>query len=80
MDLKAIAERCARFITFCGDERGVPQNVLARYVDAYRDAGLAEREDVHEILAKTPGIAWINRTEGWRFWPRAKAPEEATRA
>lgn len=78
--MDVITEACRRFVVNAGDRRGVGQRDLAKYVVAYRDAGLAERERVHQALASTPGIAWLNRTDGWRFWPRAYAPEEATRA
>jgi len=79
MDVKRVAERCAHFINVAGDRRGVAGHILARYVDAYRDATGEEQEQVHALLAKTPGLAYLVRSGSWTFWPRAKAPEEATR-
>lgn len=77
--VNVIVRRCYRFIQIAGDERGVTPATLAQKVDVYRDAGLGDREQVHEMLAKLPGIAHTNRAEGWRFWPRQYAPEEAIR-
>lgn len=76
MDVKGAADRCARFIINAGDHRGVAGNILARYVDAYRDLSYEEKRAVHDELRKTPGIAYMDSPE-FKCWPSDKAPEEA---
>ena len=79
--VRGIAERCHRFVVNAGDAKGVTDANLARYIgDAYRSLTALEREFVLLWLSKRFDLAHMVNGDSWRFWPRACAPEEATRA
>ena len=79
--MQPMADRCSRFVLNCGDKRGVTPRDLSRYIgDDYRKLCDDDRFRVHVLICKTPGIAFAAEDEEFRYWPRAVAPEGATRA
>lgn len=82
--LRAVVARCARFIMYCGDSRGVSESVLVERVGAFADLDKDERFRVMVLTCKEPGIAFQGVSDGtsrgsFRFWPRCYAPNEASR-
>lgn len=80
--LRAVVMRCARFILYCGDSRGVTERVLADRVDAFRDLDADDRFRAMVLICKEPGIASLSEADGtsrgsFRFWPKCYAPLNA---
>lgn len=83
-ELRAVVDRCARFIEYCGDARGVLSEHLAERIDAYRDLDYGERFRVQVLLCQHPSLACttemtdpILQITRFRFFPRRIAPAGA---
>ena len=78
--LRAIAERCHRFVINCGTANGVGGSDLARYIgEEYRKLAPLEREFVHLWVSKRYDVAHVVQGDEFRFYPRRLAPEDATK-
>lgn len=82
VELDKYAARCARFITFAGDVKGVSERVLRERIAGFDALGSDDRFRVLVRVCKKPGIAskpeWDGTSRGtFRFWPRCYAPSDA---
>ena len=78
--LQALADRCAKFISYAGTVDGVTPRDLDRYVHGYASLTADERFRVNVLICKVKGMAFVAEDDDFRYWPRDKAPEGAVRA
>lgn len=78
--LRAVAERCYKFIVNFGTRDGVVTADLEEYIgEDFRKLSPLEKECVQLWISKRPNTAHVGSGQLWHFWPREVAPDHASR-